>query len=303
MSNQFNDYEDFSNDVDFDTNESRGNDRDAWYKGTKGTVDRGSFVYFHRYDVNAVNVARRENPKLSPADVQEIAKKAISMRAEELGKAVADLTKVDLLDTRTVKFKKIRASYQDGLGFVVSRLGLDGSEADRVWKQLPEPKVYYVTGLIFYPTDKKGNVVRDKESFQNGWSVRPWRLSEPNYDEFDKLNKSLQAYNQTLARSDFTLECTDQTYQKFKITGAGPAIWTKSAGFSEQVLTKAMDWYEKLQPFREMTTQQLIQKLGGGSGPTAAGAIGAGGGGGGGGGALPAGGAGETNFDDILGGV
>lgn len=299
MSNTpFSDYDDYSNDVDFESNPAQGNERDAWFRSTKGTTDRCSFVYFHRVDVNAVNKARRENPKLAQADLQAIATKAIADRATELGKAVTDLTPIDMLDRRTVKFKKLTAHFQEGLGFVISRLGKDGPEADRVWKQLPEPKTYYSTVMIFYPCDKKGQVVRDKETFQSGWSVRPWRLSTRNYEEFDKLNQSLQANSISLAGQDFTLECTDSGFQNFKPAGAGPAIWSRTAPFADQVLGRAMEWYEKLVPFREMTTDALRQKLGGGGGPTA-GALGSGGGGAA---ALPNN-ATDTNFDDILNGV
>ena len=292
----YNDYDDYSSDVDFETNTSGGNDRDAWFKGIKNTTYRCSFSYFHRYDVNAVNKARRDNPKITQADIQEIARKAIEARAEELGKAAKDLTENDLLDRRTVKFKKLRGHFQEGLGFIVSRLGMDGPENDRVWKQLPEPRVYYSTVMIFYPTiNNKGEVPRDKEAFQNGWSVRPCRLSEPNYQEFEKINNSLGANGISLAGQDFTMECTDQVYQKFKASSAGPAIWLKSNSFADQVLTRSREWYPKLVPFREMTSDQLRQKLGGGGG-TSAGSLP-----GGSAGSLPGGG--ETNFDDILGNV
>jgi uncharacterized membrane protein YgcG len=303
---QFNDYDDYNDDVDFDTNPAQSNGRDAWFRATKGQVDRVSFVYFHRYDVNAVMRARKENPKLTPADIQEIAKKAIAGRAEELSKAVDALTENDLLDRRTVKFKKFRAHFQEGLGYVISRLGLDGQEADKVWKQLPEPKIYYTTAMLFYPiVDKKGTVTRDKEQFQNGWAVRPWRLSIRNYEEFDKINTSLQVNNVSLAGQDFVMECTDAGFQNFKPTAAGPAIWSRSDSFADQVLTRAREWYEaaKLLPFREMTTKQLQEKLGGGGGSSGGGGGGSIGSGGGGGGALTAGGAGDTNFDDILNGV
>ncbi len=300
--NPFSDYSDFDNDVDFDNNQSSASDKDAWYKGTKGPIDRASFAYFHRYDVNAVKEAIRQDAKLSKSAMDEIAKKAIAARAEELGKPQSELSAVDMLDRRTIKFKRFKAHYQEGLGFVISRLGMDGREGDAVWKQLSEPRVYYSTLLFFYPTDKKGNITKDREEFQKGWAVRPWRLSEPNYQECEKTNNSLKADNLTLAGRDVLLECKDQAYQKFTVTNGGPAVWLRSAEFTERVLTKSLEWYEKLLPFREMSTEALRQKLGGGTSSSSGGSMGSGGGGGG---ALPAGGGSDaaTNFDDVLQGV
>jgi hypothetical protein len=40
------------------------------------------------------------------------------------------------------------------------------------------------------------------------------------------------------------------------------AIWQKSENFKQQVLAKAVSFYPKLVPFREMTTDQLRAKLG-----------------------------------------
>jgi hypothetical protein len=310
MVNPFSDYSEFNDDVDFESNNSRGNDQNAWYKGNKGQTDRGAFVFFHRYDVNAVKRALKENPRLSRDEQQAVALKALESRASELGQKVGDLTNVDVLDRRTVKFKKMRAHYQEGMGFVVSRLGLDGYEADKVWKQLPEPRVYYATLIIQYPTDKKGNITRDKETFQNGWQIRPWRLSEPNYEEFAKTNQTISAVSedQSLATQDFLMECIDQTYQKFKINGAGKALWQSKDTFSQAVLERALPWYEKLMPFREMSTDELRKKLGGETTSGGGGQMGGGGGGsanrqlgsGGGGSAAAGGGDNGGDFEDIL---
>lgn len=298
MSTPF-DYDDFAGDIDLETHTTT-NDRDAWYKGIKGKIERASPVYFHRVDVNAVLAAKRENPRLSRDEQIAIGAKALKARADQLGKSVDDLTDIDKLDRGTAKFKKIRAHFQEGLGFVTSRLGLEGSDADKVWRQLPEPRVYYVTLMVFYLTDNKGQIIRDKEAFQAGLQVRPWRLSEPSYQEFEKTKNTLMTNNIPVAGQDFLLDCKDPTYQKFTVTAAGKAIWASKEDFAQLVLSKALPFYDKLSPFRDMTTEQLRQKLGGGSSTSSSSSAGAlTSGGGGSAPALDAGGD-ATNFDDIL---
>lgn len=299
MSTPF-DYDDYANDVDLETH-STSNDRDAWHKGVKGKIERASPVYFHPIGASAVIAAKKQNPRLTQADVDTIVQKAFKARADELGKPVSELTDIDKLDRSTAKFKKVRAHYQEGMGFIVSRLGMEGSDADRVWRQLSEPRVYYVTLMVFYLTDNKGQIIRDKEAFQAGLQVKPWRLSEPSYQEFEKTKNTLMTNNIPVAGQDFLLDCKDPTYQKFTVTAAGKAIWAQKEDFAQLVLTKAIPWYEKLQPFREMTTEQLRQKLGGGGGPTTSSSSSSA--------SLPSGagsspaletGGGDTNFDDIL---
>lgn len=302
MSNAFSD-DDFSGDVDFETNPARTNDRDNWFKGTKGRIDRVAFVYFHPVDQTAVARARKE---ASGDDaLRAIAKKAVEDRARQLGKTPEGLSKVDALDRSVVKFKKMKASYQEGLGFVLNRLGLDGAEADRLWRQISEMRVYYSTLMLVYPTDRNGDLVKDKEEFKKGWKVQPWRLSEMNYETLAAQNATLAANNLSLASQDFKLKCTDDKFQKFEITSAGPALWCRKEDFAQLVLEEALNWYEKLIPFRVMTTDQLRQKLGLGDAPAGVSS-------GGGGAAIGTGagsnrqltngaaGGGDQNYDDLL---
>ncbi len=293
---------DFSSDVDFESDPGKGNDRDAWYKLTKGVIDLGSFVYFHPVHHAAVAAALRADPRLTREDQERVARKALADHAAKLGKPVDQLLAHETLDLSTIKFKKVVAHYQEGLGYVISRLGKDGRDGDAIWKQIAEPKVYYTTVIIQYPADRKGNVSRDPETFKTGWAVRPWRLSTTNYDEFQKLSQSLKVDNINLAGRDIKFECTDQKFQSVKPVNAGPSIWMKSDKFRAEVLTKAIeDWYDKLVPFREMTTNQLREKLGGGGSSNSGQSAGSMSSGESNGGSLPAAGGGSfDNHDDIL---
>ena len=58
------------------------------------------------------------------------------------------------------------------------------------------------------------------------------------------------------------MECKDPKYQKIDVNFAGPAIWQKADKFRNVVLTMALEWYPKLVPFREMSTDQLRAKKG-----------------------------------------
>lgn len=265
MSEQF-DYGDFEEDVGLDAEgKSLIKPRDEWLKMQKGQIIRASFAYFHPVDATAVNAAKatakKEQKQLSKDEVIAVAKKALDDRAKTLSKTVDQLTEADKLDLGSVHFKKMMAHYQEGFGFVVSRLGKDGAEADAVWKRLPEPKLYFATLLFIYPTDREGNI--DKEALGRGeWRVMPWRFAKPIYEDIWKMNEGLRENGLSIANQDLQLECKDDKYQKISVSGKGPAIWQKSASFKEKVLTQALTWYPKLVPFREMTTDQLRAKLG-----------------------------------------
>ena len=262
------DYGDFDDDVSLDASGKQFfGKRQEWLKMQKGQVLRAAFLYFHTFDVNAVaaafKAAKKEAPPrtLTKAEMQAIGKKALEDKAAELQKALDELTPAERLDFATVHFKKLHAHYQPGVGYVVSRLGKDGGEADAVWDKLGEPKLYFASLLLLYPTDEEGNL--DKDGIKAGrWKVVPWRFGKNVYESIWKLNDTFRQNDLSIANQDLKLECKDAQYQNITIQGAGPALWQKSDNFKKQVLDKALPFYDKLIPFREMTTEQLRAKLG-----------------------------------------
>ena len=240
------------------------NNRDNWLKMTKGQTLRASFVYFHPVDLNAVSKVREEYSRKgekAPEDVMRLAaRKALESRAASLSKTVDTLTQVDRLDLSEVRFKLCHASFQQGLGFVINRKGKDGPEADMVWNKLPEPKAYYSSLLLIYPTDRAGNIEKDR--LTTDWKLMPWRFGNRVYEDLWKLNAGLKDNGMNLATQDLRLECKDQQYQNIAVSFVGPAIWQKSDKFKQMVLNPAIPMYERLIPFREMTTDQLRAKLG-----------------------------------------
>lgn len=251
-------------DVGLDQTSKPSNDRDLWLKMTKNQTLRASFVYFHPVDLNAVSKhrmdARQRGETPSAADLRAIAQKALEQRAQALSKSVDALTQVDRLDLNEVRFKRFQASYQQGLGFVINRKGQDGPDADAVWAKIEAPKAYHSTLLLVYPTDRAGNI--DKDRLATDWNLVPWRFGKRVWEDIWKLNAGLQDNGMGLHSQDIKLECKDDKYQNIAISFVGPALWQKSDKFRNVVLAKAIPMYQNLIPFREMTTDQLRAKLG-----------------------------------------
>lgn len=267
------DYGDFEDDAGLETEDKKNfGNRQQNFKMQKDQIVRASFLYFHTVDVNAVQEAvkkaREGGKSLTKEEIQAVGKGRLVELAKELGKELDQLTMADKLDFRTVHFKKMNAHYQDGLGYVISRLGKDGEEADEVWKKLEEPKLYFSSLLLIYPTDGEGNI--DKEGIKSGnWKVIPWRFGKKTYENVWKLNDSFRENGLSIANQDLKLECTEGKYQNITVNSAGPALWQRSENFKRMVLEKALPFYDKLIPFREMSTDQLRAKLGlGGSAVT-----------------------------------
>jgi hypothetical protein len=266
---------DFDNDVTLAPDEKNiGGTKSDWLKMTvKGQKLRVAFVYFHTYDHNAVGTAIKEARKsgktLSREEIQQVGKKALADRAQELSKAVDALTPVDKLDVRTAHFKSFKAHYQEGLGYAVTRLGKDGPEADAVWRKLPEAKPYFTTLLLIYPTDEQGNLIKEIfiEQVKAGTlKFMPWRFGNQVYEEIWNVNDGLRENTISLSSQDIRLECKEPKFHKISVSFAGAATWLKNDSIKSVVLTKALEMYgengSKLLPFKEMSTDQLKAKLG-----------------------------------------
>jgi hypothetical protein len=252
-----------------DKKHARSNQLD-WFKGEKGRSYRVAFLYFNPLDASIVLAmkarAKKEGKELTKAEVVEKINQALAKRAEQIGKPVDELAEWDKLDITNVRFKKIEAHYKEGVGFVLSRLGKDGPEADQVWKTMGDVKNYFTTVLLVYPSNHEGELI--KTELATGFKVVPWRFSGKVYETLHQRSASLRQNNLSIASQDLILKCTNTDYQNFDIDAAGPALWPKNPKFSETVLSKAYALYEKLVPFREMSTADLRIKLGisGGSG-------------------------------------
>lgn len=261
----YSEYEEYEDDIGLDSDEDKkfiksGNQ--DWFKGDKGRTYRVAFVYFHPLDVVAVMAAKKKNPEITDEEIEKLVQKVLSKRAEEVGKPVDQLADHEKLDLRRVQFKRIRAHFKEGFGYVVSRLGKDGKDADRIWEQLGEPRDYFSTLLLIYPTDRDGDVDKAELSKGKGWVVNPWRFSGKVAERVMSLGKSLRNNDLSLAAQDLTMKCTNSEYQNFDLDPAGKAIWLQSPKFRSKVLEAALKLYSKMNPFREMSTADVRIKLG-----------------------------------------
>jgi hypothetical protein len=262
MSEDLDTYENYDDDVGLgaeDKKHAKSNNLE-WFKGEKGRTYRVALVYFHPLEANIYAALKKANPNVTKAEVAEKIKAALAKRAGELGKAVDQLAPYEKLDTSNVRFKKIEAHYKEGVGYAISRLGKDGPEADQVWKMMGDPKKYFTTAMLIYPTNREGELV--KEQLANGWVVVPWRFSTKVYATFHARSSALRENNLSIASQDLKLTCTNTDFQNFDIDTAGPALWLKNPSFASKMLAKAHGLYEKLVPFRELSTADLKIKLG-----------------------------------------
>jgi hypothetical protein len=267
-------YNEFDEDVSLEPEDKAkiGSNNQEWLKMTKGQTLLCAFLYFHPVDVNAVKVVKAAAKKASrqptPEEIKAAATKALTDRAAAMvpPKGIDQLTPDEKLDLSTVQFKSFKAHYQQGLGFALSRLGKEGPEADAVWKKLPDAKQYFTTLLLIYPMTREGK--HDLEAIKQGqWRIIPWRFGPGTYDEIWNLNDGLRGNQMSIANQDMRLECKDTTYQNMKVSFVGKALWQSNEKFKKMVLTKAMEFYGKLVPFRDMSTDALRAKLGMGGSP------------------------------------
>lgn len=235
-----------------------------WYKGEKGRTIRAALLYFNPLEVAVIKATKAKNPQATKEEILENINKMFAKRAADLSKKPEELAPYEKLDITNVRFKKIEAHYKEGVGYAISRLGKDGPEADEVWKMMGDVKLYYTTALLVYPTNASGEVI--KAQLATDWKVVPWRFSTKVYGAIHQRANSLRENGISIASQDLTITCTNTDFQNFDIDTAGPAIWLKNPAFQAAVLSKAHSLYEKLVPFREMSTADLRIKLGLGGG-------------------------------------
>jgi hypothetical protein len=265
-------YDDYDNDVTLEPEDRQRvrADRPEWFKMVKNQTQVSALLYFHPLDVTTqkafASEARKAGLELSRDNMKKAGHKALEERASALGKPLEQLTAVEKLDLSRVQFRTCRASYHVDIGFTLTRLGLDGPEADSVWKLLPEPTQYFSTLLLLYPTTPEGKL--DVEGTRAGkWRLVPWRFGRSMYHEIFSLNDGLRANGLSIAEQDVRLECQDAKYQRIKVSFVGKAVWRSNDSFKQKVLSVAVPQYDRLVPFRAMSTDDLRSKLGLGGTP------------------------------------
>lgn len=263
MSDEMDLFEGFGDDVSLDPEDKQHiqSNRTDWFKAEKGRTYRVALLYFHPLDISIMRAAYKKDKTLTKEQLVELGKKALAKRAEERGKAVDQLGEHEKLHTGRIQFHKTKAYYHDTVKYVVSRRGLDGAEADKVWDMLGEEKNYFTTVIVIYPTDKEGNV--DRNALTREWKVRPFKFASKVYERLHQVGASLRSNDLSIATQDLTLKCTNSDYQNFDIDGAGKAVWLKNEKLRDAILAEATKLYGKIKkPFPEMSTADIRLKLG-----------------------------------------
>lgn len=243
---------------DEDKNRVQSNKLD-WYKGEKGRTDRIALIYFNTYEAIQLRTLLKERPEISAEQQKAVVKKVRASIATKLGKSVDQLEPVDLLDLREARFKPVSAVYKEGLGFLAWPKEMTAAD-EKVWAKVGDRKDYVITVVLWYPTDREGEI--DKERLSKHWRVLPWRTTPEMYGNFRRMNKGLVSDGSSISQIDLNLTCSDTNYQKNTVTQAGSAVYLKNENFKKMVLEKACTLYSKLTPFRQMTTDELRDKLG-----------------------------------------
>jgi hypothetical protein len=230
-----------------------------WYKGETGRTDRVALVYFNNVKQTLLRRGLKANSKMTKDEQKALLLGGLQKLAEKLGKSLDQLDDVDMLDMGEARFRTLTSSYKQGLGYVEWPKNLTPEE-EKVWKKLGDRKDYVCTLLLQYPTDKDGEVDRDR--LAKGWAIKPWRFPAKIYEQIRKANRGAAEHGNSVSSIDLNIFCEDAKFQKVSVTSSGPCIYLKNDKFKRVVLEKAVSMYDKLSPFRQMTTDELREKLG-----------------------------------------
>jgi len=232
------------------------------FKGEKGVTHRVAIVSFRSVINETIRQEKVKNPALTEEEAGRLAAKVRAAVARKNGVKESDLCDEDLLDQTRLSFKLADVHYDErpGIGFVQSRVGKDGPEADRVWAHLPPAEQTISCLLLLYPTDRNGEILEGRLS--KGWKIQPWKFKEGKYRDLMKMAGGLTKNRLSLASQDFTIECTDGTYQNFKFEAAGPCRWKDDPAVIKAVLKRAVTLADKMVIGKTLSTDELRQKLG-----------------------------------------
>jgi hypothetical protein len=122
------------------------------------------------------------------------------------------------------------------------------------------------TVVINWPLDSKGNL--DKAALENGdVEVQPWIFSQDKYDSFKPIHKEFP-----FGSHDVTVQCTDTQYQKMTFSPCRESLLRKikdgAPNHFKNIVAKIAAVAGNIQRDigREMTLDQIREKMSGGSG-------------------------------------
>lgn len=165
------------------------------------------------------------------------------------------------LTAKSPKFAGGMINYIPGAGYIVNK----GPEFTKIAGEPPKQRI--LTLLVLWPIDKKGQV--DTTRLSTDFEVVPWLFSGDKYAQLKSVHGEFP-----FGEHDLTITCTDTTYQKMTFTPCKESLLKRiqTSDKGKAVLDRIIAEVELLaaaasdQIGREMSIQQLREKLGGAGG-------------------------------------
>ena len=177
------------------------------------------------------------------------------------------------LDAQAPQFAGANTNFIPNVGYVVNK----GPEYTKIAGG-DAPRMRIASVIAVWPTDKGGNV--DKTALSRGEiEILPWVVSGDKFTTLKNINKEFP-----FGSHDFTLTCTDSTFQKMTFTPCKDSLLRALIGNpkAEPIVAKMIAKAQALagnignEVGREMTIQAIREKLAGGGGGGGAGGAGGG---------------------------
>ena len=167
------------------------------------------------------------------------------------------------LDSPAPQFAGANANFIPNVGFIINK----GPEYTKLAGD-KAPRMRIASVIAVWPTDKQAQV--DKSALQRGEiDILPWVISGDKFTTLKNINKEFP-----FGSHDFTLNCTDANFQKMTFTPCRDSLLRALLG-NPKAESMVADMIAKAQLIsggisehvgREMTVQQIREKLVGGPG-------------------------------------
>lgn len=163
------------------------------------------------------------------------------------------------------KFVGAPIHYIQGVGYVVNK----GPEYTKIAGSPPKTRI--ATAIVVWPTDKMGDV--NKTRLMDGEAeVLPWVISADKYKSLQQIHKEFP-----FGMHDITAKCDDTQFQKLTFSPCKENLLRKllesdkAKGLVDKMIEAAREIVTRIQDEvgREMTIEQVKDKLAGGTGATA----------------------------------
>lgn len=157
----------------------------------------------------------------------------------------------------TPKFKSYLSHYVPGLGYIAP---VDPYTTERFGAAKPQ----VITFIVKYQTDKSGQIQGELDPSKV--TVMPWKLS---IDKYNRLKTTHAEFNLTC--TDLRTSCKEEKFQNIDFfTCNGRAMWQRNKEVAAFVLSEVRRYESQLRPPRQMTIDQIKEKLGEDTGPAPA---------------------------------